>query len=36
MHRLMLLMLNVDLWKTSKRASHKPVSDTTTIINEIV
>ena len=29
-------MLDVDLWKTSKRVSHKPTSDTTTIINEIV
>jgi len=29
-------MLNVDLWKTSKRVSHKPTSDMTTIINEIV
>ena len=29
-------MLNVDLWKTSKRVSHKPTLDTTTIINEIV
>lgn len=27
-------MLDVDLWKTSKRVSHKPTSDTTTIINE--
>jgi len=29
-------MLDVDLWKTSKRVSHKPTSDMTTIINEIV
>jgi putative transposase len=28
-------MLDVDLWKTSKRVSHKPTSDTTTIINEM-
>ena len=29
-------MLDVDLWKTSKRVSHKPTSDMTTIISEIV
>lgn len=29
-------MLDVDLWKTSKRVSHKPTSDITTIKNEIV
>ncbi len=29
-------MLDVDLWKTSRRVSHKPTSDMTTIINEIV
>jgi len=28
-------MLDVDLWKTSKRVSHKPTSNTTTIINEM-
>ncbi len=29
-------MLDVDLWKTSKRVSHKPTSNMTTIISEIV
>lgn len=29
-------MLDVDLWKTSKRVSHKPTSDMTTIINKNV